>query len=155
MAPATRTEVDSLTAAREFVTTLVVNTTREADGRSPCEGPQALVLDNGAGLSRSEGASARCMAAWLKALWRAPTMPEWLASLPVAGVDGTARRLQGAVGKAHLKTGSLDEVVALAGVVQSASGRRHLLVAVVNDPQAEQARAAWPALLNWIVQDTP
>ena len=145
---------DTLSQARALATQHVRQRTAAIDGMSPCDGEQ-LVLDNGAGLSRTEGATARCMARWLQALWQSPQMPEWLASLPIAGVDGTARRMTGAVGQAHLKTGSLDDVVSLAGVVHAAQGQRYLVVAVVNDPKAEKARPALQALLQWISQDTP
>ncbi len=63
--------------------------------------------------------------------------------------------MTGAVGQAHLKTGSLDDVVSLAGVVHATRGQRYLVVAVVNDPKAEKARPALQALLQWISQDTP
>jgi serine-type D-Ala-D-Ala carboxypeptidase/endopeptidase (penicillin-binding protein 4) len=145
---------DALTVARDVAARHVRLRTQGPDGTSPCEG-EHLVLDNGAGLSRTEGATARCMGHWLKALWQSPQMPEWLASLPIAGVDGTARRMTGAVGQAHLKTGSLDDVVSLAGVVHASRGQRYLVVAVVNDPKAEKARPALQALLQWISQDTP
>ena len=60
-----------------------------------------------------------------------------------------------ATGRAHLKTGSLDDVVSVAGIVQGWSGRRYAMVAVVNDPQAERARGALQALLQWVTEDTP
>jgi D-alanyl-D-alanine carboxypeptidase/D-alanyl-D-alanine-endopeptidase (penicillin-binding protein 4) len=55
----------------------------------------------------------------LRAAWQSPVMPELIASLPVAGVDGTLRkrfndRLGG--GRAHLKTGYLEGVRAIAGL---------------------------------------
>lgn len=133
--------------------TLVAQHVREATRRTsqaqgPCDGT-ALVLDNGSGLSRTEAASARCMARWIEVMWADPLMPEWLASLPVAGVDGTARRMGSAVGRAHLKTGSLEGVTGFAGVVQDDAGRRHAVVAVVNDPKASQARPVLQAVLAW------
>jgi D-alanyl-D-alanine carboxypeptidase/D-alanyl-D-alanine-endopeptidase (penicillin-binding protein 4) len=146
---------DTLSQARSQVTAHVQAATRQADGSRPCEAPGALLLDNGSGLSRTEGASARCMGRWMQVMWEDPFMPEWLASLPVAGLDGTARRMTAATGRAHLKTGSLDDVVSVAGIVQGWSGRRYALVAVVNDPKAEQARGALQALLQWITEDTP
>jgi len=85
-------------------------------------------------------------------MWRDPLMPEWLASLPVAGVDATARRMSAGVGLAHLKTGSLDGVASIAGVVQDAQGRRSVVVAVVNDPRAQAARGLLQAVVGWAVQ---
>jgi D-alanyl-D-alanine carboxypeptidase/D-alanyl-D-alanine-endopeptidase (penicillin-binding protein 4) len=144
----------TLTLARQAVGQQVLAATRDASGHSPCaEG--GLVLDNGSGLSRSERSTAACLGRWLQALWASPVMPELLASLPVSGVDGTARRLQSVAGRAHIKTGSLDGVVALAGVVDGDSGRRHVVVAVVNHPQAEAARPLLEALVAWAQHDVP
>ncbi len=141
----------SLDAARARVSEAVRQATREGAAAGPCDG-EALQLDNGSGLSRTEIASAHCMARWVQVMWRDPLMPEWLASLPVAGVDGTARRMSAGVGLAHLKTGSLDGVASIAGVVQDAQGRRSVVVAVVNDPRAQAARGLLQAVVGWAVQ---
>ena len=63
-------------------------------------------------------------------------MPELMSSLPVAGIDGTLRRSKGVPGRAHLKTGSLRDVVGVAGYVLADSGRRYVVVAIVNHPNA-------------------
>lgn len=113
-----------------------------------------LALDNGAGLSRTERISARGMATLLKAAFAQPFMPEFMASLPIEGVDGTARhRLSStaSAGRAHLKTGSLADVRAIAGYVLAASGRRYVLVFLINDPRAQAGEAAQDALVDWIV----
>jgi D-alanyl-D-alanine carboxypeptidase/D-alanyl-D-alanine-endopeptidase (penicillin-binding protein 4) len=117
----------------------------------PCEG-QALQLDNGSGLSRAERTSAACLGRWLQAMWRSSVMPEFIASLPVTGIDGTTRRWRAAEGSAHLKTGSLDGVATLAGYVLGTSGQRHVLVAMVNHPRAEAARPALLALIDAVQQ---
>ncbi len=110
---------------------------------------EGLVIDNGSGLSRETRISAGALAQLLQSAWRSPVMPELLASLPVAGLDGTARRAKGASGRAHLKTGSLKDVVGIAGVVLGPSGRRRVVVAIVNHPRAEAARPALDALVQW------
>jgi D-alanyl-D-alanine carboxypeptidase/D-alanyl-D-alanine-endopeptidase (penicillin-binding protein 4) len=111
-------------------------------------------FSNGAGLSRDERVSAEQLGRLLQMAWRSPLMPELLSSLPLAGVDGTLRRARGdAVGVAHLKTGSLRDVAGVAGFVHGASGRRYLLVAIANHPQAAAARPAIEALLDWTVHD--
>ncbi|WP_395698806.1 D-alanyl-D-alanine carboxypeptidase/D-alanyl-D-alanine-endopeptidase [Aquabacterium sp.] len=114
-------------------------------------GPQAegLVVDNGSGLSRETRISAAALAQLLQSAWRSPVMPELLASLPVAGLDGTARRAKGGAGRAHLKTGSLKDVVGIAGVVLGPNGRRRVVVMLVNHPRAEAARPALDALVQW------
>ena len=68
-------------------------------------------------------------------------MPELMSSLPVAGVDGTLSRSKGTPGRAHLKTGSLRDVVGIAGYVLADSGRRYVVVAIVNHANAN-ARTA-------------
>ncbi len=80
-------------------------------------------------------------------------MAELMASLPVAAVDGTLRRTQVGAGRAQLKTGSLRDVVAVAGYVLADSGRRYVLVAIVEHPQAGAARPALEALLDWTIAD--
>jgi len=108
------------------------------------------VLDNGSGLSRQERITAQALGKLLQTAYRSPAMPELMASLPITGVDGTLRRMKSrAQGSAHLKTGSLSNVVALAGYVHSASGKRTVLVAIVNHPNANAARPALDALVEW------
>jgi D-alanyl-D-alanine carboxypeptidase/D-alanyl-D-alanine-endopeptidase (penicillin-binding protein 4) len=143
----------TLEAARAVVTQHVVQSTVDAaTGTSPCAG-EALVMDNGSGLSRTEAASAACVGRWLQVLWASPAMPDLLASLPQAGVDGTARRMSSVSGRAHLKTGSLDGVASIAGVALGDSGRRYVVVGVINDPKASAARPALTALTDWAIQD--
>ncbi len=112
-----------------------------------------LVVDNGSGLSRRERISARSMARVLQAAWASPVMPELMSSLPLVGYDGTMRKrlnLRSVAGQAHIKTGSLAEVRALAGYVLAASGRRYVIVAFVNHPNASGAQDAQDALLQWV-----
>lgn len=113
------------------------------------------LLDNGSGLSRRQRLSAELLGQLLLQAWRSPLAPELLAALPINGVDGTLRRWRASPGRAHLKTGTLDEVSAVAGVVHAASGRPWLLVALVNHPQAPAARAVLDALLQWTIDDAP
>ncbi len=109
-----------------------------------------LLIDNGAGLSRS----AQLRPAWLADLlvdaFNGPLMPEFMASLPVPGVDGTARRRAGAVGAAHVKTGLLRDVRAVAGYVHAASGQRYVVVAIINHANAGVGERAHDVLLNWL-----
>jgi len=99
------------------------------------------------------------MAALLQSLWSSPVMPEFVSSLPITGVDGTARRSNRqwgtALGRAHLKTGSLRDVAGVAGYVDGASGRRYVLVAIVNHAGAQAARPVLDALVQWTAEDTP
>lgn len=115
--------------------------------------PADVVLENGAGLSRIERISPAKMAAMLASVQRGRYGPEFLATLPVAGVDGTlARRFKGtpAEGRARMKTGTLRDVVALAGYVPDASGQLWVVVAVINDDRASAARSTLDALVSWV-----
>lgn len=112
----------------------------------------SLVLENGSGLSRSERASAATVAAVLKSAWTSPVMPELMASLPVFAVDGTlkSRRALGAAGHAHLKGGTLTGVQSVAGYVLDRSGKRWIVVMIVNHPNAGAAQGALDALVEWV-----
>jgi len=112
-----------------------------------------LMLENGSGLSRSERISARNLGLLLLSSFRSPVMPELIASLPLAAVDGTMKkRLSDAdvAGQAHIKTGSLTGVRSIAGYVLDAQGRRLVVVSMVNHPNAGNAQVAQDALLAWI-----
>jgi len=112
-----------------------------------------LVLDNGSGLSRRERISAGHLNRLLLDAWRSPLMPEFIASLPLAGVDGTMKkRLNGspAAGRAHIKTGTLDGVRSAAGYALDSAGRRYAVTFLINDAQAQDGGAAMDALLDWL-----
>jgi len=117
--------------------------------------PAGTVVDNGSGLSRDARMSAALLARLLQLAWANPSMPELLSSLPVNGLDGTMRRSRATPGRAHLKTGSLRDVVGVAGFVLSDSGRRYVLVALINHPNANAARPALDALVQWSLRDAP
>jgi serine-type D-Ala-D-Ala carboxypeptidase/endopeptidase (penicillin-binding protein 4) len=120
-------------------------------------GPRELpIVVNGSGLSRQERISAQALTGLLQYIWASPLMPELMSSLPVVGIDGTLRRFKGeAQGQAHLKSGSLRDVSALAGFVHATSGKRYVLVAMVNHANAPAARPALDALVQWAVFDQP
>jgi D-alanyl-D-alanine carboxypeptidase/D-alanyl-D-alanine-endopeptidase (penicillin-binding protein 4) len=114
-----------------------------------------IAIENGAGLSRNTRTTARDMSAMLEFAWRQPYMPEYLASMSLSGLDGTLRRRFGdtnLVGKAHLKTGSLDHVTAIAGFLQSRSGRRFTVVAMQNfeDIHRGPGEEVQEAILRWL-----
>lgn len=110
-------------------------------------------IDNGSGLSRQNRISAQQLGEVLKVAYASPTMPELMSSLPVVGVDGTLKRSLASSASAHLKTGSLKEVTAIAGYVHAASGKHYVLVVIVNHPNAGAVRPALDALIDWAVMD--
>ncbi len=113
-----------------------------------------IVVDNGSGLSRENRVSADALALLLQRAWASAVMPEFVSSLPISGLDGTLRRSPGmaaakVVGRAHLKTGSLRDVSAVAGYLLAPNGKRYVLVAIINHPNANAARPALDALVEW------
>jgi D-alanyl-D-alanine carboxypeptidase/D-alanyl-D-alanine-endopeptidase (penicillin-binding protein 4) len=128
--------------------------------RQQFPGLPAPVLENGSGLSRSERSTARSLSALLHKAHESELSQVFRQSLAIAGVDGTMARLKdrqpqaGAIGKAWLKTGTLRDVASIAGYVQGDSGRLYTLVAVLHHPNAQMARPALDALLEWTVRDS-
>ena len=112
-----------------------------------------LVLDNGSGLSRSERMSAAAQVRLLRDAAASPYADLFRASLPIIGVDGTMRhrlRDHPVSGHGWIKTGSLDEVRAIAGYIDAASGRRYAVSMLVNSVHAEASRAAQDEFLRYV-----
>ena len=112
-----------------------------------------LAIDNGAGLSRSDRISPRHLGQLLAAAYKSPLMPEYIASLPLTAIDGTMRkRLANSpvAGQAHIKTGYLDSVRAIAGYTLDSRGRMMAVVLVINHPSARGAQAVQDAFLEWV-----
>jgi D-alanyl-D-alanine carboxypeptidase/D-alanyl-D-alanine-endopeptidase (penicillin-binding protein 4) len=115
---------------------------------------EPLNMDNGSGLSRTERISAQALGRLLQSAYRSPLMPELISSLPISGIDGTMKRSKSnSQGSAHLKTGSINGVTAIAGFVHATNGKHYVLVALVNHPNAPAARAAFDALVDWTAQE--
>jgi serine-type D-Ala-D-Ala carboxypeptidase/endopeptidase (penicillin-binding protein 4) len=97
-----------------------------------------LVMENGSGLSRAERVSAREMAKLLQAAWQSPYAAEFMSSLPLVAMDGTMRRRlhkTPLVGQARIKTGTLNNVRAIAGYSRDSNGNSWAVVAILNDPR--------------------
>jgi D-alanyl-D-alanine carboxypeptidase/D-alanyl-D-alanine-endopeptidase (penicillin-binding protein 4) len=60
------------------------------------------------------------------------------------------RKRAAAAGSAHIKTGLLADTRAVAGYVLAVSGRRYVVVAFVNHPNAGATQGALDELLNWV-----
>lgn len=113
-----------------------------------------LVLENGSGLSREERLSPASTARLLAWAARQPLYYDFAASLPSLGQDGTVRRRYAAspwVGRAWLKSGSLNGIRNLAGYYLDAAGRRHLLVMFLRHANSSQAAQAQAAILDWLL----
>lgn len=97
----------------------------------------AYVMKNGSGLNDTNRFSARQVVALLRHMYaRFPLQAEYLASLPVAGRDGTIRwRMEGteAAGRLRAKTGTLENVTSLSGYVETAGHQTLAFAILVND----------------------
>jgi serine-type D-Ala-D-Ala carboxypeptidase/endopeptidase (penicillin-binding protein 4) len=118
---------------------------------------RSMEIDNGSGLSRSTHISALQMAQILSFAYRSRYAPEFIASLPLAGIDGTLRsRMKTSPGGAvRLKTGHIDGVSAVAGYVTAGSGRTLVLVSLINHSRADlgAGEAVHAALVSWILDN--
>lgn len=92
---------------------------------------------NGSGLYAGNRYSARQISSVLRYMHHHTWGPEYKSTLAISGVDGTlGRRLRGesTKGKIRAKTGTLNQVSALAGYMITASGREVAFVILFNDP---------------------
>jgi D-alanyl-D-alanine carboxypeptidase/D-alanyl-D-alanine-endopeptidase (penicillin-binding protein 4) len=93
----------------------------------PGAGPE--VLRDASGLSRLDAVRPGTLTAVLAAAARSPRLAPLLSGLPVAGFDGTlgsryrTAPTAMAAGQVRAKTGTLDGVTALAGLVRTRDGR--------------------------------
>lgn len=110
-----------------------------------------LVLENGAGLSRKEQISTKHLAELLQDAWNAPLAAEFIASLPIVGIDGTMKKRlkdEASIGQGHIKTGTLKDVRAVAGYVRDAQGKTWAVVGIINHPNAPAGMAVLDELLK-------
>lgn len=115
----------------------------------------AMVMVNGAGLGREVRLTSAMLNAVLQRGYTISLMPEFVASLPVGGIDGTMRNRRlgdAARGNMHIKTGSLDHVAAIAGYVHARSGKNYVVIAMLNHTGADTGpgQELGDALLNWV-----
>ncbi len=117
------------------------------------------VIENGSGLSRKESTTAAALTGLLQHAAASKQAEVFVASLSVAGVDGTVARMKDrkansvAIGNAQLKTGTLRDVTAVAGYATGRSGQRYTVVAIINHPNAPAARPALDRLVEWTIKD--
>src|SRR5208283_2573112 len=97
----------------------------------------SYVLKNGSGMNDTNRFTPAQLARLLKTMVsRFPFAAEYLSSVPIGGKDGTLKwRFEGAdiAGRLRAKTGTLENVCALSGVVQTASGETLAFSILVND----------------------
>jgi serine-type D-Ala-D-Ala carboxypeptidase/endopeptidase (penicillin-binding protein 4) len=112
-------------------------------------------LRDGSGLSRSNLVTAHGLVDLLSAMDRHPHAAAFRASLAVAGTDGTLeRRLKAARGQLLAKTGTLDQMSALAGYATRRDGKRLAFAVIINNHtgQASAATSAVDAIAQALVE---
>jgi len=114
-----------------------------------------MVFENGSGLSRVERYSPEQMAGLLKAAQSSLWAPEFLTSLPIAAIDGTMkRRLKDSPAAMHarVKTGSIKNVISVAGYVPDANGQQCIVVVTINHERAGNGngRAIVDGMIDWV-----
>ncbi|WP_227673445.1 D-alanyl-D-alanine carboxypeptidase/D-alanyl-D-alanine-endopeptidase [Psychrobacter sp. CMS30] len=118
-------------------------------------------LTNGSGLCRDCTISAENLSELLTYAYEQPNFDAYVSSLGIAGVSGTisahSERLpeSQAIGRAWIKTGTLNNVTSMAGYVKGLSGQDYVVVGLINSDQALNAYTARPvldAMLDWTAQ---
>jgi len=150
------TPVDSSGAAAQFTSARGERVVRQWLQEKKID-DAGLVLDNGSGLSRTERITPITLARVLRAAQQSRWAPEFLAALPIAGVDGgMGKRLaEGpAAGVARIKTGGLRNVISVAGYVPDAHGELCVVVAILNHDDAKSAlgKPIVDAVLAWVTR---
>lgn len=118
---------------------------------------QDVDIDNGSGLSRTTRVTVTEMAQVLNSAYHSRYAPEFLSSLPLAGMDGTlrARLRETPAGAARLKTGHLNGVSGVAGYVTANSGKTYIVVCIVNHQRTDfgAGEPVHAALVDWILEN--
>lgn len=102
----------------------------------------APVMSRASGLCRDCQVSPSAMGELLEFAYRQPYFSTFKHSLPIAGRTGTMARLayrspnHPAIERAFIKTGTLDDVVSMAGYVVDSQGRYYVVVGMINAPHA-------------------
>ena len=102
-------------------------------------------FDEGSGLSRNNLTTANATVALLQFMSRHPAAADYIAALPIGGVDGTLRhrlKTKPAFQNVRAKTGTLHWVNALSGFVTTAAGEKLVFSLMLNryDAPADRKR---------------
>ena len=98
--------------------------------------PEALVLDDGSGLSRSDMVTAEASVQLLTFMSKHRYASVFRDALPIAGVDGTLRtrmKATPAENNVRAKTGSLSSAASLGGYMTTAAGEKLAFTIMVNN----------------------
>ena len=115
-----------------------------------------LVMENGAGLSRSVRLSADDISRLLMFAAKSTNHPEFMASFALTGVDGTMKKRLKTLrpgGRARLKTGYVKGTRTLAGYVRADSGRDYVVVLFIEDAKVNYGNGneVQDAFIRWVL----
>ena len=119
------------------------------------------MMSNGSGLCRDCTVTANNLAELLQHAYQHPSFDTYVQSLGVAGVSGTIAAhadrdpSSQAIGRAWIKTGTLDNVTSMAGYVKGQSGQDYVVVGIINTEGKLNTAGARPVLdtmLDWTAQ---
>ena len=112
----------------------------------------SLEMDNGAGLSRNAKINAEDLTFLLEKAYSGLYMPEFVSSLPNIGIDGTLKnrgKKMSVAKHAYLKTGSIQNVSAIAGYIFDKNNDIKVFVFMANDPKANESSKIQDDLIEW------
>ncbi len=154
--------------ARQLMLTL--GTTQYAEPSTPYKSRKAIerilnrynileagttYIANGSGLSRESRLTAQSLANLLEH-GAMNYGQRWMNTLSIAGVDGTIRRrfkYSPVHGRAWMKTGTIRRVANIAGYVEGYSGRKYVVVVLVNDKRSSRyGRRLANKVIEWVVE---
>lgn len=112
----------------------------------------SLEIDNGAGLSRNAKVNTEDLVFLLEKAYSGLYMPEFISSLPNMGIDGTLKnrgKKLSVTKHAYLKTGSIQNVSAIAGYIFDKNNDVKIFVFIANDPKANESSKIQDELIEW------
>ncbi len=112
----------------------------------------SIEMVNGAGLSRNTKVNTEDLSLLLEKAYNSLYMPEFISSLSNMGIDGTLknRGKNLSVAKhAYFKTGSIQNVSAIAGYIFDKNNDVKVFVFIANDPKASESSKIQDELIEW------
>jgi serine-type D-Ala-D-Ala carboxypeptidase/endopeptidase (penicillin-binding protein 4) len=116
---------------------------------------KGVFIDNGSGLSRNGRVTVAAVSKILNVAWLDPSMPEFISSFSVPGVDGTLKskfHSSPVNAKAHLKTGYLEGVRSIAGYLHLPQGRTLSVVIIMNHESLTKSSKTMENLVESLFQ---
>lgn len=116
-----------------------------------------LVMQNGAGLARKISISASSLNKLLRHAYKNQYQPEFLASFPLGGLDGTMKKRMKKMqlgGRARLKTGYVNSVRTLAGYLRADSGKNYAVVLFIDSPKVNfsNGNLIQDTFIKWVLK---